>query len=63
MATMNTQWTHDLLQGMEDCKLGIYDKWYRYNRPDDGDAYDKGWVAQNARTQNEEVRFLESTNA
>lgn len=55
---MNKNCVHDALQGMEDCKLGIYDKWFRYNRPDDGAAYDKGWTAQNATTQNEEVKFL-----
>ena len=58
---MNTNCVHDALQGMEDCKLGIYDKWFRHNRTDDGAAYDKGWVAQNATTQNEEVKFLEQS--
>lgn len=60
---MNKNCVHDALQGMEDCKLGIYDKWFRYNRTDDGAAYDNGWTAQNATTQNEEVKFLEQVNS
>lgn len=41
-----------------DCIAGIYDKYYRYNRRDDGQAYDKAWRAQNQITQNETVTFL-----
>ena len=41
-----------------DCIDGIYDKFYRYNRTDDGQAYDKAWRAQNQITQNETVTFL-----
>lgn len=44
--------------GKQDCKLGIYDKWFRYNAADEGTAYDLGWTAQNKETQNETVRFL-----
>ena len=29
-------------RGYKDRKAGFYDKWYRYNRADDGAAYDKG---------------------
>lgn len=43
---MNKNRVHDALQGMEDCKLGIYDKWFRYHRSDDGAAYDKGWTVK-----------------
>lgn len=49
----------DYSQGVADCKLGIYDKWYRYNHPLDGYAYNQGWCAQNAITQNDSVRFIE----
>lgn len=42
-----------------DCKNGIYDKWYRYNRKDEGYAYDLGWMEQNKETQVENVTFLE----
>lgn len=45
----------DYNQGMQDCKLGIYDKWYRYNHPYDGMAYELGWCEQNQTTQNEVV--------
>ena len=41
-----------------DCIGGIYDKFYRYNRSDDGQAYDKAWRAQNQITRNETVTFL-----
>jgi hypothetical protein len=41
-----------------DCIDGIYDKFYRYNRTDDGQAYDKAWQAQNQITRNETVTFL-----
>lgn len=45
--------------GKNDCKAGIYDKWYRYNTRNDGRAYDIGWTEQNAITKNETVKFLE----
>lgn len=41
-----------------DCIGGVYDKFYRYNRADDGQAYDKAWRAQNQITRNETVTFL-----
>lgn len=28
--------------GYNDRRVGVYDKWYRYNRTDDGAAYDRG---------------------
>lgn len=34
----------DEAQGYRDRIAGYYDKWYRYNRPDDGAAYDAGCV-------------------
>ena len=50
---------HDYAQGQADCKMGIYDKWYRYHRHDDGDAYNSGWYYQNQITQCERVTFLD----
>lgn len=50
---------NDYYKGVEDCKHGIYDKWFRYNHPFDGSAYNDGWCAQNAITQNDSVRFIE----
>lgn len=50
----------DYQMGTLDCKMGLYDKWYRYNRKDDGVAYEAGWVEQNKTTQNEKVRFMEN---
>lgn len=48
----------DYFAGANDCKNGIYDKWYRYNRKDDGRAYDLGWMKQNETTENETVKFI-----
>ena len=41
-----------------DCIAGVYGKFYRYNRTDDGEAYDKAWQAQSQITQNETAKFL-----
>ena len=49
----------DYAKGVEDCKHGVYDKWYRYNHPFDGYAYDLGWRSQNSITQNDVVTFIE----
>ena len=35
----------DEQRGYRDRMAGHYDKWYRYNRPDEGAGYDKGCVA------------------
>ena len=35
----------DERHGAKDAKAGYYDKWYRYNRNDEGEAYDKGFNA------------------
>ena len=34
----------DEQRGYKDRLAGFYDKWYRYNRKDDGADYDKGCV-------------------
>jgi hypothetical protein len=34
---------NDFNCGKRDKKGGYYDKWYRYNRKDDGAAYDAGF--------------------
>ena len=47
---------HDYQKCIEDCKMGVYDKWFRYHRKDDGNAYDKGWVFQTK--QHNVKRFL-----
>lgn len=48
----------DYKAGIADCQAGQYDKWYRYNREDDGAAYDAGWQEANADIQLEVVRFI-----
>ena len=35
---------NDTQRGYADRKAGFYDKWFRYNRNDDGAAYDAGCV-------------------
>lgn len=52
----------DYRVGERHCMQGLYDKWYRYNRDDDGEAYDLGWTTQNATTQNDTVRFINIDN-
>lgn len=32
----------DFEKGYEEAKAGYYDKWYRYNRKDQGYEYDRG---------------------
>ncbi len=49
---------NDYEKGRIDCRAGIYDKFYRYNRTDDGQAYDLGWTNENKFIQNETVKFL-----
>jgi hypothetical protein len=39
---MNDTNVKDYKQGKKDRMCGYYDKWYRYNRKDDGAAYDDG---------------------
>jgi len=43
--------------GYRDAQNGVYDKFYRYNRKDDGAAYDTGWqdaVSNGTAYQNNE---------
>jgi len=42
MAYQMTTQEKDRRQGYKERKAGYYDKWYRYNRMDDGAAYDDG---------------------
>ena len=48
----------DASKGIIDCKQGTYDKFFRYNRNDDGSAYDAGWQYQNTTPQNDSVNFI-----
>ena len=45
-----------------DCKHGNYDKWYRYNRKDEGLAYDLGWMHANKTYHNDKVQFIGCIN-
>jgi hypothetical protein len=42
---MNQTNVNDFNQGKRERTAGYYDKWYRYNRKDDGAAYDAGCKA------------------
>lgn len=47
MKNRTKNWTteqRDEDRGYKDRLSGHYDKWYRYNRSDDGAAYDRGCV-------------------
>ena len=46
----------DYARGYADRSAGYYDKWYRYNRQDDGAEYDRGCldaIKQNSVTKDE----------
>ena len=49
----------DILFGYRDRMVGYYDKWYRYNRADEGRAYDLG-VRRAADTEGcaQEMRII-----
>lgn len=49
----------DYHAGESDCNAGYYDKWYRYNRKDEGFAYISGWMHANRTVKNEKVTFVE----
>ena len=50
-ATQRTAW--------QDCQMGIFDKWFRYNHKDNGAAYNKAWMDANKVYQNDKVKFIE----
>ena len=41
--------------GVKDAKAGIYDKWYRYHRTDDGAMYDRGWKSAKDETKDYQI--------
>lgn len=41
---MRQTFERDVYAGRRDAEAGIYDKWYRYHRQDEGTAYDAGWM-------------------
>ena len=54
----------DEKKGYQDRKAGYYDKWYRYNRQDNGAAYDKGCLkAVNAGKCPEYFTLIEASEA
>ncbi len=54
----------DFQRGYKDRMIGYYDKWYRYNRQDDGAEYDRGAVeASNNPKCREDVTFTPCCNA
>jgi len=54
----------DETRGYKDRLAGYYDKWYRYNRADDGAAYDRGCVrAVDTGKCPERFTLIEATEA
>lgn len=47
---------NDFKAGQRDHKAGVYDKWYRWNRRDDGAAYDDGFKSI---TNDKEINIIE----
>ena len=54
---LKARFNADVKAGQNDAKAGIYDKWYRHHRDDDGAAYDAGWIS--ARNENENIQIIE----
>lgn len=54
---MHRNTSEDFNSGMSDKKSGYYDKWYRWNRLDDGQAYDAGF--QSVDCNKEEIQIIE----
>lgn len=52
---MKARFEADVKAGMLDAKAGIYDKWYRHYRSDDGAAYDAGWMAAKEEDKNYQI--------
>ena len=49
---------NDFKAGQREKKAGYYDKWYRYNRKDDGAAYDDGFKSVDC-TKKDGVQIIE----
>ena len=54
---------NDFILGYKDRMNGYYDKWYRYNRADDGAEYDRGCVQaiDDGAVKTEQFILIEST--
>ena len=49
----------DFQRGFDAARCGWYDKWYRYNRGDDGAEYDAGYKAGRRIYPDVEQRVIE----
>lgn len=47
----------DFNAAVNDCRCGLYDKWFRYHREDSGLAYDVGWMHANETIKVDKVTF------
>lgn len=56
---------NDEKQGYNDRLAGFYDKWYRYNRQDDGAAYDAGCIraVNSGKIKTEQFTLISSNGA
>jgi len=57
---MTTTQDRDEQSGARDADAGFYDKWYRYNRLDDGAAYDRGYKSVAWRPGSQIIESLPS---
>lgn len=46
--------------GRQDCRNGVYDKWYRDHADFNGRAYDAGWHEENKTVRNTRPRIVEA---
>ena len=53
---INESGLQDFISGQKDKESGYYDKWYRWNRKDDGRAYDMGF---NSIEFTKEIKIIE----
>lgn len=57
IAGLQARFEADVMHGMMDAKGGVYDKWYRHHRSDNGAAYDAGWMS--AKEEGKDYQIIE----
>ena len=58
---INQTTVNDFNAGKRDKRSGYYDKWYRYNRKDDGAAYDAGFSEEKFNEKVDGIQIIECT--
>lgn len=59
---MQSSFVKDYEAGKQDHKAGYYDKWYRWNRKDDGEAYDLGFSSVKSDNDIKIIECMHSLN-